>query len=162
MRRSTPCCAWWYWRRLQRRSTTPWWSALPALDVQDLQAVQKLGQYPKEVKNPSSDEDKRETKLAHLIRKAWYKLQEGTQSQLNGNRDQDGEYPWISKTHEMEISICPHVPDDLLPRAHCVLYQLWVLAMGRSVDYLKEHFTGTKLRKDAGIVQKVAIPASCR
>ena len=99
--------------------------ALPAFDAQVLQAVQNLGHYPKEVKNPSSDEDKRETKLAHLIRKEWYKLQEGTQTQHNEIRDQDGEYPWISKIHEMKISICPRVPDDLMPRAHCVLYQLW-------------------------------------
>ena len=49
------------------------------------------------MKNPGSDEDKQETKLAHLIRRAWDKLQEGTQSLLNEIRDQDGEYPWISE-----------------------------------------------------------------
>ena len=35
-------------------------AALPAFDVQILQAVQTLGHYPKEIKKPSSDADQRE------------------------------------------------------------------------------------------------------
>ena len=136
--------------------------ALPAFDAQVLQRVQKLGHYPKEMKNPTSDEDKRETKLAHLIRSAWDNLQKGTQSQLNEIREKDDEYPWISEIRKKWISICPRVPDDLMPRAGAVLINLWVLGKARSVEDLMKHFKGTKLWKDAGIVLKVTIPPACR